>query len=55
MKSLPIAGITIRIACGSTIRRIVERSVMPSAAAASTCPLGTAWIPARKISVRYAP
>ena len=51
MNSLPIAGMTIRIACGSTIRRIVDRSVMPSAWAASTWPRGMAWMPARKISV----
>ena len=35
MNSLPIAGITIRIACGRTIRRNVCDSGMPSACAAS--------------------
>ena len=55
MKSLPMAGITMRTACGRTIRRIVWASVMPSAAAASRWPRGMAWIPARKISVMYAP
>ena len=30
---------------------MVSRSVMPSAAAASIWPRGTAWMPARKISV----
>ena len=55
MNSLPMAGITIRIACGRTIRRIVWRSVMPSAWAASIWPRGIAWMPARKISVMYAP
>ena len=51
MNSLPIAGMTIRIACGSTIFRITWLSVMPSARAASTWPRGIAWMPARKISV----
>ena len=55
MKSLPMAGMTIRIACGRTIRRMSCRSGMPSASAASRCPRGTAWMPARKISVMYAP
>ncbi len=55
MNSLPIAGITIRTACGRTIRRNVCDSRMPSAWAASLWPRGTAWIPARKISVMYAP
>ena len=51
MKSLPMAGMTIRIACGRTIRRMISRSGMPSAWAASRWPRGTAWMPARKISV----
>ena len=55
MNSLPMAGVTIRIACGSTTRRIVSRSVMPIDCAASIWPRGIAWIPARKISVMYAP
>ena len=55
MNSLPMAGVMIRTACGRMIRRIVMRSVMPSADAASIWPRGTAWIPARKISVMYAP
>ncbi len=51
MNSLPMAGITIRTACGRTIRRMTSRSGMPSASAASRWPRGTAWMPARKISV----
>ena len=53
--SLPTAGVTIRAACGSTTRRRMSGSGMPSAWAASRCPFGTAWMPARKISVMYAP
>ena len=33
--SLPLGGMITRIACGSTIRRIVRSRVMPSACAAS--------------------
>ena len=50
-----MAGVTIRNACGTMIRRNVVRSLMPSDSAASTWPCGTASIPDRKISVRYAP
>ena len=52
MKSLATAGVTIRTACGSTTRRRTWRSGRPSERAASTWPCGTAWIPARKTSVR---
>ena len=51
MNSLPTAGVTMRTACGSTMRAMMRRCVMPSAAAASRWPRGTAWMPARKISV----
>ena len=52
MNSLPIAGVMIRTACGRMIRRMqVVRPGMPSAWAASVWPRGTAWMPARKISV----
>ena len=51
MKSLPIAGVTIRKACGAMIRKNVVRPVIPSDSAASVWPPGTAWMPARKISV----
>ncbi len=55
MKSLPIAGVMIRTAWGRMIRRIRVRPGMPSAWAASVWPRGTAWMPARNISVMYAP
>ena len=55
MKSLPIAGVTMRNACGATIRMKVVRPLIPSDSAASVWPCGTAWMPARKISVMYAP
>ncbi len=48
--SLPVGGMITRIACGSTIRRIVCRRVMPSACAASAWPSSTEMIPARTIS-----
>ena len=43
-----------RIACGSTIRRIVSSRVIPRACAASVCPSSTEMIPARAISAMYA-
>ena len=55
MKSLPIAGVTIRKACGTMIRTHDLPPVIPSDSAASVWPPGTAWMPARKISVMYAP
>ena len=51
MNSLPMAGVMIRTACGRMIRRIRVRPGMPSAWAASVWPRGTAWIPARNVSV----
>ena len=45
-----IGGITIRTACGSTTMRIIGHQCRPSARAASNWPLGTASMPARKIS-----
>ena len=48
--SLPVGGMMTRIACGSTIRRIVFVRLIPSALAASVCPGSTDWIPARTIS-----
>ena len=53
--SLPVGGMITRIACGSTIFRIVCRRVIPSDIAASVCPSGTEMIPARTISAMYAP
>src|SRR5947199_20405 len=54
MVSLPVGGMITRIACGSTMRRIVWRRVMPSACAASVWPSSTEMIPARTISAMYA-
>ena len=48
--SLPVGGMITRIAWGSTIRRVVLCVDMPSACAASVCPLSTDMIPARTIS-----
>ena len=48
--SLPVGGMITRIACGSTIRRIVCSRVMPSECAASVWPSSTEMIPARTIS-----
>ncbi len=55
MNSLPVGGMMTRSACGSTMRRIFCRYVIPNASAASDWPWETDWIPARKISVMYAP
>ena len=49
---LVIGGIAMRTAWGTMIRAIVEPGERPSAAAASTCPMGTASIAERKISAR---
>ena len=51
MNWLPIGGITRRRACGSTTRRMIWMGTMPTAIAASRCPMSTDWMPARKISV----
>ena len=40
-------GNVMRIACGSTIRRKDCTGDSPSTCAASRCPFGTAWMPAR--------
>ena len=42
MNWLPMSGVTMRSACGKTMRVIVWAGVIPSAAAASVCPLLTA-------------
>ena len=52
--SLPVGGMMTRIACGSTMRRIVWPWVMPSACAASFWPGSTARMPPRTISAMYA-
>src|SRR5665647_516941 len=51
-ESLPTAGMTILKAWGKTMRRCVCQPLRPIAQAASFCPLGTAWMPARNTSVR---
>ena len=48
--SLVSGGVMIRKACGSTTEIIVQVGLMPSDFAASTCPFGTAWMPARMVS-----
>src|ERR1700687_4972335 len=50
MTSLPVGGMITRIACGSTVRRIVIDQDMPSAVDASDWPSGTELMPARMIS-----
>ena len=52
MSSFVSGGIIIRNACGSTTLRIACPADMPSDRAASTWPLGTAWIPPRIVSAR---
>ena len=44
----------IRKAWGITMVTIVRAGDMPSERAASVCPRGTAWIPARIVSAMYA-
>ena len=50
MIKLPSGGMTVRNACGSTIRRIVSRSVNPSESDASIWPLLTEKTPDRSTS-----
>ena len=40
----------IRNACGTTTLTIARPWDMPSERAASICPFGTAWMPARMVS-----
>ena len=51
MNSLPMAGMTIRIACGSTIRRIVDPLGHAERLGRLDLAARDAWMPARKISV----
>ena len=53
-KSLPSGGRMVRIACGMTTSRNRCQPVSPSAFAASTCPAGTDWMPARNTSAMKA-
>ena len=48
--SLVSGGTITRSACGSVTRRNTMLRCSPSAWAASDCPYGTAWMPARTIS-----
>ena len=50
ISSLPVGGMITRIACGSTMRRMVAVRVMPNDDAASCCPSSTDRMPARTIS-----
>jgi hypothetical protein len=50
MNSLPIGGIAIRTAWGTTIRCRMRRRLIPSARPASSCPGSTDRSPARMIS-----
>src|ERR1700759_1034378 len=54
MTSFPVGGMSTRMACGSTVRRMVSPHDMPRAVDASDCPSGTELIPARMISAMYA-
>ncbi len=47
-------GRMIRNACGTTIDTMARACEKPSERAASNCPLGTAWMPARIVSAMYA-
>jgi hypothetical protein len=55
MKSFRSGGMTFRIACGTTTKRIACPWLMPSDLAASVWPCGTASIPALYTSAMYAP
>ena len=55
MNSLVIVGMTRRMVCGMMTNSIVWAPFMPRLRDASNWPLGMDWMPARKISHRYAP
>src|SRR5690625_399331 len=48
--SLVSGGTTMRNPWGSTMETVLQNGGIPSDCAASTCPLGTAWMPARMVS-----
>ena len=52
--SLAVGGMISRDAWGRTMRRYVVTGLIPSASAASVCPLSTPPMPARTISAMYA-
>ena len=54
MKSLVTVGMTRRTVCGRMMDVMVWKPFMPREAAASYWPCGIDWMPARKISARYA-
>ena len=54
MNSLPVGGMTMRIACGTITRRRICLRVRPSARPASSWPGSTESRPARMISHMYA-
>ncbi len=54
MVSLPMVGMITRIACGSTMRRVMSSGDMPSEEAASVWPASTEMMPARTSSAAYA-
>ena len=54
MTSLVTGGMTRLTICGKMILQKVCIRVNPSTSAASLCPVGTAWMPALKISPKYA-
>src|SRR3954447_4799333 len=53
-KLVASGGRTRRTACGSTMRVKVCQDESPTTCAASRCPAGTAWIPARNTSAMKA-
>ena len=53
--SLPMEGMMLRTACGSTTVTIVCQCVMPMERAASVCPRSMEMMPPRTISAMYAP
>ena len=52
MNWFTMGGMAILNAWGRTILAMVRPAPRPRLRAASLCPLGTAWIPLRKISAR---
>ena len=54
MNSLPVGGMTIRMACGTITRRRICHRFIPSARPASSWPGSTESRPARMISAMYA-
>ena len=55
IRLLPICGMMLRSACGSTTCSMVCTCVMPMALAPSVCPGSTDSTPPRTVSAMYAP